>query len=93
MPKPDIYAYVLWYKATTSPLRDSKLRVVEKAYRAGQRAGGVIKLSDVRGPAPLHSYIIGDCPPNIDQFNAYEKLDKFLLNRFEGHTEYALFKV
>lgn len=88
----DLYAYVLWYAPTLAPSREYGLREVQKKYRGGLRAGGVIKLSDIRGSAPLHSCIIGDCPPGIDQYNALEKLDSFWINPFEGHVDYEMFR-
>lgn len=90
--KRNTYAYVHWYGPIKPPHRDHKLREVQKMMRAGQRAGGVILLSDILGACPLASKISSDSPPGVDQNNAYERLDSFYINPFASHIDYELFR-
>lgn len=60
--------------------------------RAGERAGGIIRLDDIRGACPLGSKMNSDSPPGIDQNNAYQKLSSFYINAFASHIDYELFR-
>lgn len=60
--------------------------------RGNQRAGGVIKLSEIQGPCPLASKLDASLPPGVDQNNAYQMLSSFYINPFASHLDYELFR-
>lgn len=87
----EIFAYVLWFSPTKSPDPIHGLREVNYMMRAGERAGGVIRLSDILGACPLASKVTSRECEGVDQNTAYRKLSTFYINAFASHTDYELY--
>jgi hypothetical protein len=82
-----MYAYILWFSPLGPPVRDSKLRHVNKEYWAGgRRAGGIVRLDSIKFPCPLAPVLEGPCDPAITANSCYELVDSFYLNCFSSHA-------
>jgi hypothetical protein len=59
--------------------------------RGAFRAGGVVQLKDISGRCPLAPVLPENCPPGMDEFNVYEKIDLFYINPFSSHVDFEMF--
>ncbi|KAF8279130.1 hypothetical protein DL93DRAFT_2092352 [Clavulina sp. PMI_390] len=85
-------AFVHWYETHSTPHPHHRLRTVRKMMRGGERAGGVVLLSAIRGACPLSPHVVGLCPPGLNSSTVYENISSFFINPFASHLDYDLFE-